>query len=209
MLVEDHPIMRVGLRNLLEGSGRIQVVASVDSAEAALTAVGHTACDIALVDLSLPGQDGLWLMRQLKERQPALPVLILSMHQDAHYVVKAMTEGASGYLSKATDPQELLRAVDAVATGGSYVQPKIAPLLIQALQRKTHPENRGGLTERELGILRLVAEGKPNRVIAKELSLSISTVKSHLRVCFEKFQVDSRTELVVEALKSGLIRPTD
>lgn len=205
LLVDDHPIFREGLRSLLEADERIRIIASVETAREGLSAAMMSTLDVAIIDLSLPGADGRWLLGQLRDKVPHLPVLVLSAAVDSGSVVTALTEGASGYLTKTADFAELVSAIEAVLNGGSYIQPRLAPYVIDALKRPPCGPDETDLTERELEVLRLVAEGKSNQAIADELILSVSTVKSHQRTCFQKLNVNTRTEVVVEAIKRGLL----
>lgn len=205
LLVDDHPILREGLKRLLESQGTVQVVGSVETALAAVATASLTRPDVAIIDLSLPDHDGRWLLRQLKKEFPEMPVLVLTMHLDPDSVVSALTEGASGYLTKTASHHELLQAIETVHSGGSYLQPRIAPHVVGALRCRPSPKNSDNLTDRELDILELVADGLSNQAVAERLFVSVSTVKAHLRSCFRKLDVTTRTEVVVEAIRRGLL----
>lgn len=202
MLVDDHDILREGLKGLLEADSEVRVVATAGSAAEGLTKALGSHIHVAVIDLSLPDQDGLWLLRQIRAEKADLPVLVLSMHADEENVVKLLAEGASGYLTKGADSVELLTAIRSVHQGGSYLQPRIAPFLLSALRRGAAPD---AFSQRERQILRYMADGLPNQTIADLLFVSTSTVKAQLRALFRKLDASTRTEAVVEAMRRGLL----
>ncbi len=205
LLVDDHKILRDGLQTLLESDPSMEVVASVGSADEALQTVREHEVEVAIVDLSLPGRNGLWLVRQLRKVRPHISVLMLSMHTDADSVAQALSEGANGYLTKSADREELFQAIIAVSRGRTYVQERLAPSVMQAIQSGRRLEPQEELSEREVEVLKLVARGDSNHAIAEAMSVSLSSVKSYLRSCFKKFGVTTRTELVVTALNQGIL----
>lgn len=205
LLVDDHQILREGLKNLIEVDPAVRVVGMAGSAQEGLQHAIRANVQVAIIDLSLPDQDGLWLLERLKESKPELHVIVLSMHADQATVVKILSSGASGYLTKSADSKELLTAIHAVHSGGSYLQPQIAPFLLGALRETQRAQRPAEFSERELTVLSRVADGQSNQQIADELFLSVSTVKAHLRSLFGKLGVSTRTELVVEGIRRNLI----
>jgi DNA-binding NarL/FixJ family response regulator len=206
LLVDDHHILREGLKTLLEKDSEVVVVAMAGTAQEGLTKAIGSNVQVAIIDLSLPDHDGIWLLQQIRLKRPDLPVIILSMHSDQETVVKALGEGAAGYLTKSADSAEVLNAIRAVHRGGSYLQPQVAHFLLGALRNKGRTAPPAELSDREQEILRRVAEGQSNRHIAEELFVSPSTVKAQLRGLFRELQVSTRTEVVVEAMRRGLIQ---
>ncbi|MDF8266430.1 response regulator [Luteipulveratus flavus] len=201
LLVDDHPVVRAGLRALLEASG-VEVVAEADRGEAAVEAVRGRPVDVVLMDLQLgSGMDGV----AATERVLALPdpprVLILTTYDTDADILRAVEAGASGYLLKDAPPEELVDAVRRAAAGETVLAPVVAQRLVSRLRSPVRT-----LSPRELDVLRLLAAGLTNRAIAKQLFVTEATVKSHLVHIYAKLGVDSRTAAVTAAREAGLLR---
>ena len=205
LLVDDHYILREGVKTLLESDPDVRVIACAATATDGLAKAIGSNVHVALIDYSLPDHNGLWLLQQIRTHKPALPVIILSMHTDRETVMKALSEGASGYLTKSVETSELLAAIRAVHQGGSYLHPTIAPHLLGAIRKETTTSSTTDFNLRELRILQHTADGWSNQRIADELFLSTSTIKSDLRALFQKLKVSTRTEAVAEAMRRGLV----
>ena len=204
VLIDDHAILRQGLRSLLEREHDLQVVGEASSPGEALAVVQRTRPTIVLLDMKLsPGSDndGLGLCAQLTKRYPGLGVLVLSTFVDDALVVSAIQHGACGYVVKDVDTQELVRAIRLVAQNGSAFDSRSAAAMMRSIHA---PQARSPLTERELSVLRLVANGLSNRGIAAHLYLSETTVKFHVRNIMRKLDATSRAEAVYKATKNGL-----
>jgi DNA-binding NarL/FixJ family response regulator len=204
VLIDDHAILRQGLRSLLEREHDLQVVGEASSPGEALAVVQRTRPAIVLLDMKLsPGSDndGLGLCTQLTKRYPGLGVLVLSTFVDDALVVSAIQHGACGYVVKDVDTQELVRAIRLVAQNGSAFDSRSAAAMMRSIHA---PQARSPLTERELSVLRLVANGLSNRGIAAQLYLSETTVKFHVRNIMRKLDATSRAEAVYKATKNGL-----
>ena len=204
VLIDDHAILRQGLRSLLEREPDLQVVGEASSPGEALAVVQRTRPAVVLLDMKLsPGSDndGLGLCAQLTKRYPGLGVLVLSTFVDDALVVSAIQHGACGYVVKDVDTQELVRAIRLVAQSGSAFDSRSAAAMMRSIHA---PQARSPLTERELSVLRLVANGLSNRGIAAELYLSETTVKFHVRNIMRKLDAASRAEAVYRATKNGL-----
>lgn len=200
LVVDDHPVVRAGLRLMLEKSDRIAVAAEAADAAGALAAVAQGQIDVVLMDLQLgDGVDGVTATAQIRARKDPPRVLILTTFETDADILRAVEAGAAGYLLKDTEPREILAAIEA-AHRGEIV---LAPAMAQRLAAYQPPPE---LTGRELEILQLVAQGASNRVIGQELYISEATVKTHLARAFTKFGVTSRTEAVSLAREQGLIR---
>jgi DNA-binding NarL/FixJ family response regulator len=197
-LVDDQPLVREGLKLLLETSGRVRVAGEAGTAEEALQALRSCPCDLALLDLALPGVRGLECLQELSRRHPGLPVLTLSRHVDGPAVTRALELGASGYLPKSARPADLWRALEAVQAGEVYLHPSVAALILR-------PRPRACLSEREGEVLRQAARGLTSAQIGRSLYLSESTVKTHLRRLYRKLQVANRSELIFRAVSEGLL----
>jgi DNA-binding NarL/FixJ family response regulator len=204
VLIDDHAILRQGLRSLLEREHDLQVVGEASSPREALAVVQRTRPAIVLLDMKLsPGSDndGLGLCAQLTKRYPGLGVLVLSTFVDDALVVSAIQHGACGYVVKDVDTQELVRAIRLVAQNGSAFDSRSAAAMMRSIHA---PQARSPLTGRELSVLRLVANGLSNRGIAAQLYLSETTVKFHVRNIMRKLDATSRAEAVYKATKNGL-----
>lgn len=200
--MDDHQLFRDGLRALLEADHAVQVVGEASDAASAMQMLADTACDVALVDLSLGRGCGVELTEQIVSRHRGLPVLILSMHDEPEKVRAALRAGASGYVLKTIGREELVTAIQAAARGGTYFCGQIAAPLLQSL-RRPEASDVPRLTEREQSVLRLVVDGDSNTAIAGKLHLSVSRIKVHLNSLFSKFGVSDRTTLAVEATARG------
>ncbi len=204
VLIDDHAILRQGLRSLLEREHDLQVVGEASSPGEALAVVQRTRPAIVLLDMKLsPGSDndGLGLCAQLTKRYPGLGVLVLSTFVDDALVVSAVQHGACGYVVKDVDTQELVRSIRLVAQNGSAFDSRSAAAMMRSIHA---PQAPSPLTQRELSVLRLVANGLSNRGIAAHLYLSETTVKFHVRNIMRKLDATSRAEAVYKATKNGL-----
>jgi DNA-binding NarL/FixJ family response regulator len=204
--VDDHRIVRDGLKGLLEQGGDVLVVATAGTASEGLVKLRDHQPEVVVTDFPMPDHDGLWLLKEIKANHIDIPVIVLSMYDDSATVVSSIEAGASGYLPKSAEPSEVLAAIKAVHAGGSYVHPQVALHLIGAVRHREEAPADPKLSARELAVLTRLAEGRPNQEIADELHLSLSTVKAHLRAAFRKLNVSTRTELVIEAIRRGLIK---
>jgi two-component system, NarL family, response regulator LiaR len=206
LLADDHAVVRKGIRDFLSEDPGIEVVAEAGDGGEAWRLLAHQQPDVAVLDIRMPELNGVELTRRIKERYPRVRVLILTAYDDEPYVFALLRAGADGYVLKTASSTDLLRAVKAVAGGKSVLDPDIAPKVIASLSR---PQPSEPLSERELEVLRGVAQGRTNREIGQALSISGRTVQGHLANIFGKLQVGSRTEAVTAALQQGLITLED
>jgi DNA-binding NarL/FixJ family response regulator len=211
LLVDDHTILREGVRSLLMEESDIAVVGEADDGLEALELVSELVPDVVIMDMVMPRMGGLEATRAIKESHPDVRVLILSMYDDDEYVQQIIQAGASGYVLKRVAAGELVRAIREVDKGSSFLQPRIAAKLIEDYVRRTRggePEQAAAdpLTEREREVLRLIAEGNTNQRIAEQLHLSKKTVESHRANIMRKLDLHDVTELVKYALRQGLIQ---
>ncbi len=201
VVVDDHAVVRRGLIEVLNASGDIEVVADVDDGAAAVAAVQAHRPDVVLMDLSMPGVDGAEATRRLSVETPDVPVVILTSFSEQSRIVDAIDAGATGYLLKDAEPDELRRGVRAAAAGEAPFSPKAAKAL---LTRAARPDPSTELTVREREVLACVAAGLPNKLIARRLSISEKTVKSHLTSVFQRIGVTDRTQAALWAHRNGL-----
>jgi len=204
LLVDDHAVVRGGLRLLLDQTGDMEVAGEAETAEQAISLIRRSEFDVALVDVGLPGKGGLDLVRQIKVERPKLAVLMLSMYAEEIYAVRALKAGASGYLTKNSAPATLLAAVRKVAAGGKHVSPALLDQLAVEIGqgRRTDPD---ALSNREIEVLRRIAAGESLNSIADALHLSPKTVTTYRARIVEKTGLHSNAELARYALEKGLL----
>ena len=213
LIVDDHDLFREGLRQLIETDDGIEVVGEAADGQEAIERVKALNPDVVLMDISMPGLDGIRATEYIVRHHPNTHVIMLTMYQDDEYVIHAIRAGAKSYLVKSSKPDELLRAIRVVAEGGASIDPALAPVLMREYQRlltKAPSRTQQQLSERELTMLRLLAQGYNNKQIADQLHLAESTVKNNLSALFQKLGVRDRTQAVIYAISHGLVpRPTD
>lgn len=203
VIVEDHAFTRDGLRAAVNLDPDLRAVGEARSGEEALEVLAGVPADVAVLDIGLPGMDGIEAARQLKAAHPGLRIVMLTAHSLREEVYAALASGADAYCLKAADPALLLIAIKAAAAGSAYLDPEIAHLVLGGVRA---PEAAASpLTERELDVLRRVADGLGNREIAAELGISVSTVKLHVQDVLHKLSASDRTHAAVKALRAGLL----
>jgi two-component system, NarL family, response regulator NreC len=209
MIADDHPLVRSGLRALLERDGEFQVIAeAADGYEAIDLAVLHKP-DVILLDVGMPRLSGPDAARSISQKIPGARIVMLSMHFDEAYVLRALKAGARGYLLKASPEADVLAAIRAVAAGNAYFSPSITKLLVEEYvieaKRRGVEDSYDLLSTREKEILQLLASGKNNRDIADLLFISVATVETHRNNIFQKLHLHSLAELILYAVRKGLI----
>jgi two-component system, NarL family, response regulator LiaR len=205
VLVEDHALVRAGLRTSLERAG-IDVVAEAPDGVAGAETLARTRPDVAVIDIGLPGKDGIALTRELKAAPDAPGVVVLTMHELDDEVLAALAAGANAYCVKSSDPAVVIDAIRTVAGGGAYFDPKIAHVVLRKLSGTPPDPARSPLTPRETEILKLIADGVGNAEVAERLYVSLGTVKGHVADILEKLSASDRTQAAVTAYRRGLIR---
>jgi DNA-binding NarL/FixJ family response regulator len=203
VIVDDHEMVRVGLRRMLIRSDDFQVVGTAANGKDAMVAIATFRPDLLLLDLNLPGVHGLDLIPRILEMERAPRILILTVHDEEDMVIKAVREGAQGYVLKQCSRHELESAIRTIAAGGQHFD----PVVVRALLHEEGVSERDNLlTARELEILELVSRGLTNRAIAEQLYLSVDTIKGHLNETYRKLGVDDRAHAVAVALRKGLLQ---
>lgn len=200
LLVEDHGLVRAGLERLLATVEDVEVVGGAADGAEAIRLAAETQPDVVLMDLSMPNVDGVQATREIVTANPEAQVVVLTSVGDREHILAALDAGAVGYLLKDAEPQELVEGIRAAARGESPLSPKAARALLTARAERERPE----LSEREREVLRCVAEGKPNKLIALELGISEKTVKTHLTHVFQQIGVTDRTQAALWARENGL-----
>jgi DNA-binding NarL/FixJ family response regulator len=208
LIVDDHRMFRQGLKRLIEEHDDVRVTAEAANSAEAIDALRTTSVDVGIFDLSMPGRGGVDLIAHAKELQPAIRVLVISMHGDDPYVTQALRAGADGYMTKEYAADDLLQAVRRVAGGGRYICSSVAEGLARGIvEREGGGQLHTRLTEREYRIFQMLVAGKRGSDIAKELSLSEKTVSTHKANVLQKMDMSNRTELVKYAMRNQLVAP--
>lgn len=205
-LIDDHPIVRQGLRNLLQTEPSFDVIAEADDGIAGLELVQRVKPDVLIVDLMMPGLNGLDLIKQALKHLPRLRIVVLSMQSADSYVVEALNSGAAGYVLKETGPSEIIQAIKTVVVGGRYLSPKLAQrVLDSSTGQKRIADPYDSLTPREREILHLIIEGNTSPQIASRLVLSPRTVELHRSRIMKKLELHNQTDIFRYALERGIL----
>jgi DNA-binding NarL/FixJ family response regulator len=205
LVADDHAVVRRGLRQILSETNDILVGGEAQTAAETLRLVQSERWDVVVLDISLPGGSGLDLLAEIRRERPGLPVLILTVHSEDQYAIRAIKAGAAGFLSKESAPDKLIEAVRKLAAGGRYVSTELAEALASALagEGKGAPHER--LSDREFEILKLLASGKAVSQIAEELALSVKTVSTHRTRMLKKMNMKTNAELMHYAMRNGIV----
>ena len=205
LITDDHPIVRRGVRELLEEEQLCSEISEVRTGEEALEAVRRQPWDLMILDIALPDKHGLEVLKETKLLQPSLPVLMLSLYPEKEFAMRAIKAGASGYLTKQSAPSELLAAVLRVLQGGRYITAALAEQMASVIEAGVDGSLHARLSDRELQVLRLLGQGKSVSVIAEELRLSVKTISTYRARILEKLSCESTGELIRYAIEARLI----
>ncbi len=209
LLVDDHAVVRSGLKMLLENERDVEIIGEASSAAEAMEAALRLKPNVILMDIGLPDLSGIDATREIKKRTPDVAIVALTIHEDEEYFFKMLEAGASGYVPKRAAPEELITAIRAAATGQVYLYPSLAKLLVRDFLDGGHAgteQTRSELTDREQEVLTYVAEGASNEEIAVSLVISPKTVARHRENIMRKLNLHSRAELVRYAIRKGIIK---
>ncbi len=205
LLVDDHPLVRDGIRARLESEEGVSVIGEAQNGQEALDFVAQRAPDVALMDVSMPVMNGLDATKIFKEQHPDIRVLILSMHDSREYILQLIQSGASGYILKDVSSDELIKAIETVHQGGTYFSSGASQSLFSADQPQTQTEEVAALTPREATVLKQLAEGKSNKEIARVLDISVRTVETHRQNIKQKLNIHTAAGLARYAIENGLV----
>ena len=208
ILADDHKIVREGLKQLLEIDDKIRVIGEANDGIECLQLLENFSPDLLLLDINMPNMNGLEVLKKIKALPRKQKVLILTIHNEVEYLMKAIDIGSNGYVLKDSGLEVLKTAIFAINSGEDYIQPSLTPLLKEAMEKNKEKENivtETILTRRELDVLKLIAQGFYNKEIADELSISEKTVKNHVSRLFKKINVSDRTQAAVYAIKNNIV----
>lgn len=205
LIADDHPVVRRGLRQLLEEQRDLTVAGEASNGDEVLSLLRQDHFDIVILDVAMPGRSGLDVLKEIRHERPALPVLILSMHPEQHFAVRVLRAGAAGYLTKSAAPEDLVGAIRKVIGGGKYVSSTLAEQLASVLEREANGPPHQRLTDREYQIMQLIASGKRVSEIADDLTLSVKTVSTHRARILEKMGLRNNAELTRYAIGNQLV----
>jgi len=205
LIADDHAIVRQGLKKMLADESDMKVIGEASSADEILALVRKEKCSVLLLDVTMPGKSGLDIIKDLRRISPKMHILVLSMHPEAQFAVRVLRAGGSGYLTKESAPEELVRAIRKIAQGGKYVSAALAELLATLTEADIEKLPHERLSEREFQIMRMIAQGKSVSEIGNELSLSIKTVSTYRARVLDKLNVRSNAELARYAVEQKII----
>jgi DNA-binding NarL/FixJ family response regulator len=205
LLADDHTIVRAGLKEILADTGDVTVAGEAGSGPEVLAQVRERDYDVLVLDMSMPGRSGIELIKQLKGEKPKMRILVLSMHSEAQYAVRAVKAGASGYLTKDSAADQLVAAIRRIAAGGAFVSPETAERLALDFDRPVDAPPHTLLSDREFQVFRSIVSGKSVSRIANELALSVKTVSTHKTHIMEKMGLANQTELIQYAIRHKLL----
>lgn len=206
MIADDHSMIREGLKQLLELEGDFQVIAEACDGVDCIKKLESISPDVLLLDINMPNMNGLEVLKKLKEKRIKVKVLVLTVHNEVEYLLKAVDIGVNGYLLKDSESSELKKAILTVVGGEDYIQPSLIPVLnAKMIDRDKDSEKIENLTKRELEVLKLLAFGMYNKEVAERLGISERTVKNHVSNIFKKISVTDRTQAAVFAIRNNLI----
>ncbi|MEK5079349.1 response regulator transcription factor [Solibacillus sp. FSL W7-1436] len=217
IIVDDHQLFREGVKRILDFEDTFEVVAEGDDGTDIVNLYEQNEPDVVLMDINMPGRNGVEATADLIAVYPDAKVMVLSIHDDESYVTHALKSGALGYMLKEMDADEIVEAIKVVSNGGSYLHPKVTKNLVAEFRRLSEHENKGNfhqteirrpfhlLTKRECEVLQLLTDGQSNRTIGETLFISEKTVKNHVSSILQKMNVNDRTQAVVTAIKNGWV----
>lgn len=206
IIADDHSMVREGLKNLLELDGDIEVIGEASDGIECIELLKKSYPEVLLLDINMPNMNGLEVLKKLKENRMKVKVIILTVHNEIEYLLKAVEIGINGYMLKDSDSAELKKAIFTVIDGENYIQPSLIPMLnSKMIERDIDKERIKLLTKRELEVLKLVAIGSYNKEIGEKLEISERTVKNHISSIFKKIEVTDRTQAAVFAIRNNLI----
>ena len=205
LIADDHPVVRKGLRQLLSETADITVAGEAGNSGDVLNRLTDTPFDVVLLDISMPGRGGMDILRRIKAHKPDIPVLMLSVHPEEQYAVRAIKTGAAGYLTKDCAPEELIKAVRKVASGARYIRESVAERLAFDISSGVGQPVHAVLSDREFEVLRRIGSGKTVSEIAKQMSLSVKTISTYRVRILEKMNMETNAQLMHYCFKNNIV----
>jgi DNA-binding NarL/FixJ family response regulator len=205
LIADDHPVVRKGLKEIIEDNSDMVVAGEASNGQEVLEEALKKEFDVVVLDISMPGRSGLEVLKQLKRERPELSVLILSMHPEEHYAVRVLKAGASGYLTKESVPDELIKAIRRISTGRKYVSSTLAEKLAFDLENRAEKILHEKLSDREYEVMCMIGSGKTLKEIAEALCLSVKTISTYRSRILEKMKMKNNAELIHYAIKHNLV----
>lgn len=205
LVADDHPLLRSGLKQVLAQEADLTLIGEAEDSEQVLQRLDEQPWDVVVLDIAMPGRGGLDTLREIRRRRPSLPVLVLSMHSEEQFAVRAIKAGASGYLSKSNASGEVVQAIRKVLSGKKYVSTSLAEALANALESSNDRPAHESLSDREFQVMCKIASGKTVSEIAAEVSLSVKTVSTYRARVLEKMNMRTNSELTRYAIQKGLV----
>jgi DNA-binding NarL/FixJ family response regulator len=205
LIADDHPIVRQGLLRIIAIDNQMSVIGEAQNGAELLNLVRKVSADLVVLDISMPGRNGIEILKELKREFSLLPVIVLSIHPEDQYAVRAFRAGAAGYLTKESAPEELVKAIKKVYRGGKYISPGVAELLVEYVETKIPGELHKSLSDREFEVFILLASGKTVGQIAINLNLSVKTISTYRTRILEKMHIETNADLTRYALDFKLI----
>ena len=205
LIADDHTVVREGLKQILADDAQLTVVGEAADGNEVLKALEGLNVDALVLDITMPGRNGLDVLKEVKRKRPMLPVLVLSMHPEDQFAIRILRAGAAGYITKESAPEELVGALRKVCSGGKYVSPQLAEKLAVFIEDEGTRPAHEKLSDREFEVLRMLALGKTVTEVAEELLLSVKTVSTYRSRVLEKMKMTSNADLTRYALQNGLI----
>lgn len=205
MIADDHAVVRFGLRQIATADDQITIVGEAKNGNELLDLTRKTHVDVVVLDINMPGRNGLETLKDIRRDYPSLPVIILSMHSEDQYAVRALKAGAAGYMNKESAPEELISAIKKVYRGGKYISPKIAELLADHIQSDHQDKPHKSLSDRELEVFYSLANGKTVSQISEELNLSVKTISTYRTRILEKMNRTTNAQLTRYAFEHKLL----
>jgi DNA-binding NarL/FixJ family response regulator len=205
LVVDDHPIVRQGLKQVISEESDMAVFGEAQNSQEVFELIREQDWDVVVLDITMPGRGGLDVLRDIKHERPKLPVLMLSVHPEDQYAVRTLKAGASGYLTKESAPEELVRAIRKILRGGKYVSSTLAEKLAFHLESETERPLHESLSDREYEVMLMIASGKTTSAMAAEMALSVKTVSTYRARILEKMQMKGNADLTYYVIKNRLL----
>lgn len=205
IIVDDHAVVRKGISQILEATEDIIVTDEASSGDELLAKIQNYKYDVVLLDISMPGKDGLITLREIKQNKPDLPVIIFTVYPEEQYAIRVLKAGAAGYINKQTEPQEIITAIRRVVEGKKYISPSLADILATNVSSESKAPLHEILSDREFQVMCYIASGKTITTIANELGLSVNTISTYRIRILEKLKMKTNAELTHYAIKNGLV----